>query len=63
MKSVSEKILDAIQKFYTAFTNQRVLTTSEEVMANTNEKNLASAVVVGELYHNLTESFQVGCNT
>ena len=53
MKSIGEKIADGIQKFYTAFINQRVLTTPEEVQANTNEKNLASAVVVGELYNNL----------
>ena len=54
MKSIGEKIADGIQKFYTAFINQRVLTTPEEVQANTNEKNLASAVVVGEIYNNLT---------
>ena len=53
MKSIGEKIADGIQKFYTAFINQRVLTTPEEVQANTNEKNLASAVVVGEIYNNL----------
>ena len=55
MKSIGEKIADGIQKFYTAFINQRVLTTSEEVQANTNEKNLASAVVVGEIYNNLMQ--------
>ena len=53
MKSIGEKIADGIQKFYTAFIRQRVLTTPEEVQANTNEKNLASAVVVGEIYNNL----------
>ena len=53
MKSIGEKIADGIQKFYTAFINQRVLTTPEEVQANTNEKNLASAVVVGEIYNKL----------
>ena len=55
MKSIGEKIADGIQKFYTAFINQRVLTTPEEVQANTNEKNLASAVVVGEIYNNLMQ--------
>lgn len=55
MKSIGEKIADGIQKFYTAFINQRVLTTPEEVQANTNEKNLASAVVVGEIYNNLAQ--------
>ena len=68
MKSIGEKIADGIQKFYTAFINQRVLTTSEEVQANTNEKNLASAVVVGEIYNNLMsvtdggqiENFHIG---
>ena len=53
IKSISEKIEEGLQKFYTAFKSQRILTTSEEVMANTNPDNLASAVVVGELYNNL----------
>ncbi len=55
MKSIGENIAEGIQKFYTAFINKRVLTTPEEVQANTNEKNLASAVVVGELYNNLMQ--------
>lgn len=67
MKSIGEKIADGIQKFYTAFINQRVLTTPEEVQANTNEKNLASAVVVGEIYNNLTaqngEVFRYGIDS
>ena len=53
MKSIGEKIAEGIQKFYTAFINKRVLKTLEEVQANTNEKNIASAVVVGELTNNL----------
>lgn len=46
-------IADAIGKYHKGFFTKRVLKTVEEVEANTNVKNLPSAVVVGELINDL----------
>lgn len=46
-------VLDTIKRYHRQFLKDRVLRTAEEVVANTNEDNLPSAVVVGELYNNL----------
>ena len=47
-------VLDTIKRYHRQFLKDRVLRTAEEVVANTNEDNLPSAVVVGELYNNLS---------
>lgn len=57
-KTLSQKIADAIDKFYKGFKAQKILKTTEEVEANTNENNLASAVVVGELINDLSNQPQ-----
>ena len=63
VKPISEIIVDGIGKFYTQFKSQRILKSKDEVLANTNPDNLSSAIVVKELYNNLTTSFQAGVNT
>lgn len=52
LETLSEKITDAIDKYHKGF-KKKILKTTEEVEANTNENNLASAVVVGELINDL----------
>lgn len=63
VKTISEMIVDGIGKFYTQFKSQRILKSKDAVLANTNPDNLSSAIVVKELYNNLTTSFQAGVNT
>lgn len=63
VKTISEMIVDGIGKFYTQFKSQRILKSKDEVLANTNPDNLSSAIVVKELYNNLTTSFQAGVDT
>lgn len=63
VKPISEMIVDGIGKFYTQFKSQRILKSKDAVLANTNPDNLSSAIVVKELYNNLTTSFQAGVNT
>ena len=53
MSSLGESIFTELKKFYHAFVDKKILKTAEEVAANTNDHNLASAVVVGEIYNNL----------
>ena len=48
MSSLGESIFTELKKFYHAFVDKKILKTAEEVAANTNDHNLASAVVVGE---------------
>ncbi len=52
--SIAITIADALGKYHKGFFTKRVLKTMDEVEANTNEKNLVSATVVGELYYYLT---------
>ena len=63
VKPISEMIVDGIGKFYTQFKSQRILKSKDAVLANTNPDNLSSAIVVKELYNNLTTSFQAGVDT
>lgn len=63
VKTISEMIVDGIGKFYTQFKSQRILKSKDAVLANTNPDNLSSAIVVKELYNNLTTSFQAGVDT
>jgi len=53
IKDIGTKITEGLDKFYKAFQKQRVLKTMEEVEANTDEKNLASALLLSELNNNL----------
>ena len=53
MSTLSEFIVDIIKKYHNAFIKKRILKTTEEVSACTNQKNLPSAVVVGELINDL----------
>ena len=55
MSSLGESIFTELKKFYHAFVDKKILKTAEEVAANTNDHNLASAVVVGEIYNNLAQ--------
>ena len=48
MKPISEIIVNAIDKYHKGL-KKKILKTTEEVEANTNENNLVAAVVVGEL--------------
>lgn len=58
--SIAVTIADALGKYHTGFFSKRVLKTKEQVEANTNEKNLVSAVVVGELINNMVSDIYVG---
>ena len=51
--TLATKIADALGKYHKGFFTKRVLKTTEEVEANTNPKNLPSALVVGELINDL----------
>lgn len=51
--TLATKIADALGKYHTGFFTKRVLKTTAEVEANTNPKNLPSALVVGELINDL----------
>ena len=53
MESLNKRILGLVDKYTKKFMARKVLKTAEEVEANTNEENLASAVVVSELNNNL----------
>lgn len=53
-ETIAITIADAIGKYHKGFFSKRVLKTTDEVVANTNVKNLPSAVVVGELINDLT---------
>lgn len=48
MKTIAEMIAEAIDKYHKGL-KKKILKTSEEVEANTNENNLVAAVVVGGL--------------
>lgn len=53
MLTLDERITKIVGMFHKRFKTRNILKTTEEVEANTNEDNLASAVVVGELINNL----------
>lgn len=53
MKNIAEQIVEGLNKFYVGFQNRRVLKTMEEIEANTDEQNIPSALLLGELYNNL----------
>ena len=53
--TLATKIADALGKYHKGFFTKRVLKTTEEVEANTNPKNLPSALVVGELINDLAQ--------
>ena len=53
MDTLAKRILDALSKYHKEFTKGRILKTTEEVEANTNPENVASALVTGELINNL----------
>ncbi len=53
IKDIGTKIAEGLDKFYKAFQQQKVLKTMEEVEANTDEGNLASALLISELNNNL----------
>lgn len=56
--TLATKIADALGKYHKGFFTKRVLKTTEEVEANTNPKNLPSALVVGELINDLAQQPQ-----
>ena len=64
MKNIAEQILEGLSKFYVGFQNRRVLKTMEEIEANTDEQNIPSALLLGEINNKLTaddgSSFQYG---
>lgn len=53
MKSIAEQILDGLDRFYKAFQRKRVLKSLEEVLATTNEEDVASAMTVAALNNKL----------
>lgn len=53
MDTLAKRILDALTKYHKEFTRGRILKTMEEVEANTNPENIASALVTGALINNL----------
>ncbi|MCM1388096.1 MAG: hypothetical protein NC231_12270 [Bacillus sp. (in: Bacteria)] len=53
MQTLDERIMKIVGIFHKRFKTRNVLKTLEEVEANTNEENLPSAVVVGELINQL----------
>lgn len=53
MKNIAEQILEGLSKFYVGFQNRRVLKTMEEIEANTDEQNLPSALLLGEINNKL----------
>lgn len=53
MKNIAEQIVEGLSKFYVGFQNRRVLKTMEEIEANTDEQNIPSALLLGELYNKL----------
>ena len=53
MDTLDSRILDRAGKLFKRFKTRNILKTMEEVEANTNDENLPSAVVVGELINNL----------
>jgi len=59
IKDIGTKITEGIDKFYKAFQKQKVLKTMEEVEANTDEENLASALLLSELNNNLKSMFKI----
>lgn len=56
MKNIAEQILEGLNRFYVGFQNKRVLKTMEEIEANTDEQNIPSALLLGELNNKLTSS-------
>ena len=54
MKNIAEQILEGLSKFYVGFQNRRVLKTMEEIEANTDEQNIPSALLLGEINNKLT---------
>lgn len=48
------RILDIVEKFYKRFMARKVLKTTEEVEANTNETNLVAAPIISELFSKLS---------
>ena len=53
MKNIAEQILEGLSKFYVGFQNRRVLKTMEEIEANTDEQNIPSALLLGEINNKL----------
>lgn len=51
--TLDQRILELIKKYMEKLTQKKVLTSMEEVEANTNETNLVAAPVVAELNNNL----------
>lgn len=56
MKNIAEQILEGLSKFYVGFQNRRVLKTMEEIEANTDEQNIPSALLLGEINNKLMSS-------
>lgn len=53
MKTLDQRILELLKKYMEKLKHKKVLTSREEIEANTNETNLVAAPVVAELYNKL----------
>lgn len=53
--TLDQKILELVKKYMGKLAQKKVLTSMEEVEANTNETNLVGAPVVAELNNNLSK--------
>lgn len=61
MKTLDQRILELLKKYMEKLKHKKVLTSREEIEANTNETNLVAAPVVAELYRNISHYMYSNC--